>query len=336
MKSLFKIYILIPLLYFVWALPCLAQTNWDQALDKYEEICDKCIELREMVAAGKPVASASVTSLLQEFNNLRFRLQGAEGLMSKSQRQRFNRIRDKYSGAYTSAATTRKENTRTSVRKVNEKQADSRQAVEEAKDTMARVSMELAKVEEIIGSLQSPRQAFTPKNGIKEVIVEDTSGLDVQKWHYGMTVEALICSPVSLGTTLFSTYRNVGAFISLSSDFRYHDTSYSCASDGSLSEGGSFWGNGVTTSHRAQVIAGPMYDIGHGFSVLAGVGYGSSRTSWQDVDSAWAKVEDLDFKGMVMGAGAIKTFGHLAVCANIRYLSSCKEIYPSVGIGFAF
>jgi len=336
MKSLFKIYILIPLLYFVMALPSRAQTNWDQALDKYEEICDRCIELRDMVADGKPVSSSSVTTLLQELNSLRTRLQGAEGSMSKAQRQRFTRIRDKYSRAYSSAASSRKESTRSTVRNATEKPAVSQQVVEEAKDTISRVSLELAKVEEIIGSLQSPRQAFTPKHEIQEVLAEDAGEAIVKKWHFGMTADAVICSPVCFGATLFASYRKVGAFVALSSDFRYHDTAYSCASDGTLSEGGSFWGNGSSAVHRSMVLAGPMYDLGHGFSILAGVGYGSRSTSWQDIDSAWAKVEDLDFKGMAISAGVIKAFGHMALSASVRYLPSGKEVYPAAGIGFAF
>lgn len=336
MKSLFKIYILIPLLYFVMALPSRAQTNWDQALDKYEEICDRCIELRDMVADGKPVSSSSVTTLLQELNSLRTRLQGAEGSMSKAQRQRFTRIRDKYSRAYSSATSSRKDNTRATVRNATEKPAVSQQVVEEAKDTISRVSLELAKVEEIIGSLQSPRQAFTPKREIQEAAAEDAGEAVVKNWRYGMSADAVICSPVCFGATLFATYRKVGAFVALSSDFRYHGTAYSCASDGSLSEGGSFWGNGIYAVHRSMVLAGPMYDLGHGFSIFAGVGYGSSSTTWQDVDSAWAKVEDLNFKGIIAGAGAVKAFGHIAVSASIRYLPSGREIYPAAGIGVAF
>lgn len=336
MKSLFKISILIPLLYFTMALTAHAQTNWDQALDKYEEICDRCMVLRKMVAAGEPVASISVTTLLQELNSLRTRLQDAEGSMSKAQRQRFNRIRDKYSRAFASSASARKDDSPATVRKAAEKQGDKRQTTEEAKDTITRVSLELARVEEIIGALQLPQQALTPKMDIREKASVSAAVPSVPDWHYGFTADAVLCSPVSLGVTLFATYRRVGAFISLASDFRYHDPEYVCSSDGYLSEGGSFWGNGISSVHRNMVLAGPVYDLGHGFSVFAGVGYGTSRTAWQDLDSSWAKVEDLDFKGIATGAGAIKTFAHIAVSASIRYLPSGKEVYPALGIGLAF
>ena len=73
-----------------------AQDDWDSVLDRYEEICSRCIELRERITAGEAVPNAEVTGLLGELSRLRTLIQDSRGRMSAAQRKRFNAIRNRY------------------------------------------------------------------------------------------------------------------------------------------------------------------------------------------------------------------------------------------------
>ena len=73
-----------------------AQDNWDGVLDRYEEICGRCIELRGRISAGEAVPNAEVTKLLGELSRLRTLIQDSQGSMSAGQRKRFNTIKNRY------------------------------------------------------------------------------------------------------------------------------------------------------------------------------------------------------------------------------------------------
>ncbi len=44
-----------------------AQNDWDTVLDRYEQICSSCIELRDRISHGESVPDAIVTELLGEW-----------------------------------------------------------------------------------------------------------------------------------------------------------------------------------------------------------------------------------------------------------------------------
>lgn len=61
-------------------------SGWDASLDRYESICNQCIDLRQRSLAGESVSSASITDLLGQLASLRRALQASAGQMTPSQR----------------------------------------------------------------------------------------------------------------------------------------------------------------------------------------------------------------------------------------------------------
>ena len=82
----------------MWSLFAHARDKWDDVLDRYEQICAQCRQMRDRIAAGEAVPDRSVTALLGELNRLRGELQQASGSMTPAQKARFMAIRDSYAG----------------------------------------------------------------------------------------------------------------------------------------------------------------------------------------------------------------------------------------------
>lgn len=70
--------------------------GYDKALDKYAYICDRCLELRDLVKSGQNVGEDSLKSLLKELAALRKTLSEASGEMSAAQVSRFEEIKARY------------------------------------------------------------------------------------------------------------------------------------------------------------------------------------------------------------------------------------------------
>ena len=73
--------------------------KWDQALDRYERICNRCIELRERAGRGENIPAESIADLLGQLGSLREMLQGAGSEMTPAQRARYEGIRRRYAEA---------------------------------------------------------------------------------------------------------------------------------------------------------------------------------------------------------------------------------------------
>lgn len=73
--------------------------DWDKVLDKYEAMCDECIELMLRAEAGEKVSRTAVSGLLSYLSELRKTLRDGSGSMSPAQRKRFERIRKRYASA---------------------------------------------------------------------------------------------------------------------------------------------------------------------------------------------------------------------------------------------
>lgn len=75
----------------------LASKDWDKILDKYETLCNECIDLKLRAEAGENVSGKDVRKLLDKLGSLREDLKESSGLMSEAQLRRFERIKANYS-----------------------------------------------------------------------------------------------------------------------------------------------------------------------------------------------------------------------------------------------
>ena len=62
--------------------PMPAQTDWDKVLDRYEALCNQCIDLKLRAESGEKVSGAEFSRLIGNLNNLRKLLREDSGSMS--------------------------------------------------------------------------------------------------------------------------------------------------------------------------------------------------------------------------------------------------------------
>lgn len=73
--------------------------NWDSVLDEYERYVDRYISLFKKAQAGDMSALADYPDMLQEAERLRKKLEGAEGMLTAAQQQRYLKILNKFQRA---------------------------------------------------------------------------------------------------------------------------------------------------------------------------------------------------------------------------------------------
>ena len=105
MKGQLKIFTIISIIFLyitqsAGGFPMPAQTDWDKVLDRYEALCNQCIDLKLRAESGEKVSGAEFSRLIGNLNNLRKLLREDSGSMSPAQRSRFSRIRDRYSNVF--------------------------------------------------------------------------------------------------------------------------------------------------------------------------------------------------------------------------------------------
>lgn len=112
MKGQLKIFTIISIIFLyitqsAGGFPMPAQTDWDKVLDRYEALCNQCIDLKLRAESGEKVSGAEFSRLIGNLNNLRKLLREDSGSMSPAQRSRFSRIRDRYSNVFGKSSRTK-------------------------------------------------------------------------------------------------------------------------------------------------------------------------------------------------------------------------------------
>ena len=72
----------------------------DKALDRYEAVCNRLIELRDALRRGEKISSQEVTALQTEVKTIRSNLQRSPEGLTSEQMMRFLRIRRRYNFGY--------------------------------------------------------------------------------------------------------------------------------------------------------------------------------------------------------------------------------------------
>lgn len=287
--------------------------QWDRALDSYQTICDKCILLRERSLRGDEIAPEELTSLLEQVSSLRATLQKGSGSMSKAQKERFERIKGRYTAAF----------------QLHEGLGDGPSL------KVARPEINLPRIE------LGPALRLCSGTG-KTYLHPDTQSRHPEgaKRPKDLSPSIMILGgwsskSLSYGAMATITGRKLGAYIKGRSNFKNQITaSYLCLSDGT-SDGVPIWTTGEE-SHTEWVLgAGGIIRLSSAFSLYAGSGYGRSETFWEDSSGRWAKVEDYSSQGICADAGLIFTKGHFTASAGIRTINLGKPALE-VGIGVSF
>jgi len=287
-----------------------AQEDWNRVLDRYEEICDTFIELREMVGRGENVSYERISSVLEEMNSLRETLSKIQATMTPDQRTRFIGIRDKYALKF-------------GISIADPATAASGETNAAPPDTVS-----------------IPSNQTTPIAEVKTI--SDRSN---NPFKFGVGAAVEIANKPQYGIALVGRSGHWGGYVHATSNFVPSGSDYTCTSDGKTSRGGVFWGDGTVKHSLYSISAGPTYLIGKHFDVSAGLGYWSRKTFWKDTSGEWAEVSDLNIGTICIEAGGGLHFGHLGshkdgtragafvLSAGIRYIPANKLLCPTVTIG---
>ncbi|MBR5176754.1 MAG: hypothetical protein IKW89_12615 [Bacteroidales bacterium] len=289
--------------------------RWDRALDSYQTICDKCILLREQSLRGDDISSEELRSLLGQVSSLRASLQKGSGSMSKAQKERFKRIRDRYTEAFSKQGHT----TDGPVLKV------------------ARPALALPRVESgekilrsAFGSAQNDKNAAMNKPSPHPEGARRPKNLAT-----GLTILGG-WNPYSLsyGGMATITGRKAGVYLKGRSNFIMRNADYSCLSDGT-SDGVPIWTTGKESHTEWALGAGGILRLSKAISLYAGSGYGNSEVLWEDSAGKWAQVEDYSAKGICADAGILFTISHFQASTGISTIS-LKNPTLEIGLGIRF
>lgn len=126
-----------------------------------------------------------------------------------------------------------------------------------------------------------------------------------------------------------------GGYARFRSNFRFTESEYSCLSTGLLYSGQSFWGNGNSSRSNLSATCGLLAGLTSWLDIYAGAGYGSTSLYWQDIDGVWASVADFTHKGIAAEIGVIAAWRSLCFGAGISTTSfRTTSLDLSVGICF--
>lgn len=340
-ESCIKVAILL-ILFFAGVLDLHAQnvgqTDWNQALDRYEQICDQCISLRNDIQNGIQVPTSKVSSLFQELARLRAVLQNASGSMTNEQKRRFSGIRDRYQLQLDGSA-----NQTESVSKPVSKPSVTLKQPHRplSLDFKAAVPDFAAQ----IMPLTIPDSLFFSDNVIRNYPsgISETSGLGVSEvngasdfWRVHVIGLIDLGNVTQYGMTLAVGMKKYGLLIGAVSNFKTVSSQYECYKDGSINGGGYFWGDGSVAETRFRLLAGIYWSPIDKLMLYANSGFTSVSRYWHDTQEQWARVIDLSGKGALFGAGVIVPIRHLSLTTGIQYDCFTKSVTANVGIGFNF
>ena len=339
-------YILLLVVLFI-SLDARAQSDrWDRALDSYQTICDKCILLRERSLRGDEISPEELTSLLEQVSSLRVSLQRGSGSMSKAQKERFERIKSRYTEAFSKQGymadgpVLKVERPAMDLPRVDNggkilrsAQNDSSHiALGSAQNNSSHIAFGFAQNDNRSLSRQSDKLSRHPDKQIRHPEgakrPKDLSlGLSILG---GWSPQSL-----SYGTMATITGRKLGVYIKGHSNFKTQVTAaYSCLSDGT-SGGAPIWTTGKESHAELSLGAGGIFRLSSVFSLYAGSGYGCSETLWEDVAGKWAKVDDYSAKGICADAGIIFTKSYFQASAGISTIA-LKKSTIEIGLGVRF
>ena len=290
--------------------------RWDRALDSYQTICDRCILLREQSLRGEEISPEELRSLLEQVSSLGTSLQKGSGSMSKAQKERFKRIRDRYTEAFSKKGYT----TDGPVLKVAKPAMD-----------LPRVENEGKILRSASGSAQNDNRSLSRQPEKLSTQTDKPKNLST-----GLTIlGGWRPQSLSYGAMAAITCSRFGAYIKGRSSFNGQVTaSYSCLSDGT-SGGAPIWTTGKESHTEWSLGAGGIIRLSNAFSLYAGSGYGHSETLWEDAAGKWAKVDDHSAEGICADAGIIFTISYFQASAGISTIN-LKNPTLEIGLGVRF
>ena len=317
---------------------CLAfaqQKNWDEVLDRYELLCERCLELQEQQQAGVDVPRESLASLTTQLASLRRTLKEAKGKMSAAQQARFDMIRRQFGQAGTAQSKPRTEKASgPSVRPVAKTSEPEPPVLVQSTPELPEIPV-LADTSGVFATsvteLSSP--GIITMKAIPELPYAGQS-----RPRLFVAAQAGVFPALSYGLAAGAVWKRWGVYAKGRHDMRFGipAPSYLCDSHGAIDGGGQFVQSGKEARRRSIGTAGAVCRFGKTPGIYCGIGYGQYSYMARDAEGRWARVTDLSTRGPAFDLGfCLFLEKHFTAAAGIcttglRY----SELELSVGIVF--
>lgn len=311
---------------------CIAQTpnNWDETLDRYELLCERCLELSQQQKEGIEIPKESLSSLMVQLSMLKRSLSEARGKMSTAQKSRFDMIRRRFGNA------------RMPREKVKETPSAARTAaIKEIPDTTSAVN-QIERIPSLPETSPIPPATAVFQEQIPDLQVKAAEPVmePVTRTRpiFLAGVQSGVFPSFTAGAMAGVDFGKAGVYVRFRHDLSM-DTpvpSYSCNSSGMIEGGGRIWSDGTSQKRRMIISAGCIYSLGKTWHVYSGLGYGRYNCLVRDTDGKWADVTDLEAHGISIDIGAAIYLGrHLfagvgAGITGLRY----TDLDVSLGVRF--
>lgn len=321
----------IMLLCFHQQVYCQDQGNWDRTLDRYELICERCIELLEQKRSGKDVAQESLSSLLTQLSLLKSSLNEADKQMSPAQKMRFEMIRRRFATIQTGNSDpsgsnfgSRTGRTGKNVTETTAKQGPVAKTTIASSPSLAdrhftpplpRISSSfLVKVpivqNQALNALAPKRLTSgsidrLPDTGSTSLIAPSSPKYEILA---GLQVGAF--PTITLGGFAAFCPGRYGIYLEGRTDLagRPPEYSFSLNSDGRIDGGGRIWSDGERIKKRIVATTGAIFKAGP-MAVYAGAGYGYYRCFIKETNEQWGFINDLSTKGLSLDIGIMTNLG---------------------------
>lgn len=299
-----RAFLLLFALFFL--LPARAQErDWNGILNRYEHLCNECIDLKTRAQSGLKIDSGQIAPLLDDIRDIRT-LIGKEGSsMSPLHKARFERIRRSYISG-------------------------SRIAPCPAIDSVSFIATAIACMES--------------RQNLEGINIPDPNSLfplpasipHLKKIDYVVSYCMGIVPNLSYGVSLsLADHRtHWGGYVRFRSNFVKALSNYNCLSDGSASSG-TIWTSGREKVSVIRISVGGRKLFGKYFGLYMGTGWGRQITLWEDISEKWAKVTDWSQDGVLLEGGAILDIGPVEVHAGASG-TAFRFAEMELGIGVKF
>lgn len=316
--------------------------DWDAVLDKYERLCDRCLELKKQEKAGQAVSKRALRQLMKELSSLKNELKEGSGKMSIAQRERFQRIRSKILSEPTQVPVSSP--SISSVATVAAASFPAPSPPSPPASPTPEPEPELpsgpAPVPQIHVRMPVKAEYNEPDSlrvpQIKDAVPATRSQLLGRKFFVSGIASTCIYPKSSFGImcAVDPTDYLWGAYARFSSNYQSRGYDYDCLSNGDTGSG-AIWTSGESLYSTWLWAVGPCYRLKPWLRVYAGLGYGKVRTYWEDSSGYWARVTDLSPEGLLLDAGSLFSLGKLELNAGIS-VTAFRLASFHIGIGYNF
>lgn len=279
-----------------------AQESLDSELERYEQMCEVCLELKARMSRGEPISREEAKSTIDFFVTTNKRLKSKESEMTSAQRQRFRDVGQWFS---------------TGIRP------------------------QVTYIAEVLPIVECSFPSRLTVNDIAGILIPQQDpdvfpSARLWKYRTDFILLAEMSAPdLSYGLRAGVKGRTFGGYLAFRSNFVKASADYSCHSDGTLENGSTIWPGGAEKTTSFIASAGFLAQTTPWLILYAGAGYGNRQLLWQDIDGGWAQVSDWSVKGLEAETGAMFRWNRVAFSAGVSTVRF-RTCSATVGIGFYF